>query len=85
MLMMIFSFSLQIEPDAQKFHVLTYTWWDDARTDFAHIEWVVVASTSFCIRMDKCWVFPCLRKAPVVEEDISFFELIEHNAINNQW
>jgi hypothetical protein len=49
---------------------------DDPCTDLTHIQWIIVSTTTIGIRMNKSRVFPGLRKAPVVEEDVSFFELM---------
>mmetsp|Transcript_42824 Transcript_42824/g.91045 ORF Transcript_42824/g.91045 Transcript_42824/m.91045 type:complete len:253 (-) Transcript_42824:152-910(-) len=54
---------------------------NNPRTNFAHIHWIVVASATLRIRVDKCWIFPCTRKAPIVEENIPFLELTQNTLL----
>jgi len=48
---------------------------DDTGADLANIERVIVATASLRIGVDEGWVFPGLREATVVEEDITLLEL----------
>jgi hypothetical protein len=56
----------------------TYTTFDDPGSDFAHIYRIIVTSATLSVRVNKGRILPSLRKAPIVEEDISLFELREN-------
>ena len=53
----------------------TYTTLDNSCTNFANIQRIVVTSATLSIGVDKGGVLPCLGETPIVEKDVSFFEL----------
>mmetsp|Transcript_28418 Transcript_28418/g.68965 ORF Transcript_28418/g.68965 Transcript_28418/m.68965 type:complete len:266 (+) Transcript_28418:409-1206(+) len=52
-----------------------FSWLDNASTNFANVNWIIVTTATFGIRVDEGRVFPSLWKTSVVEEDISLLEL----------
>lgn len=54
----------------------TYSGINDACTDLAHIERVVIAARSVRIWMDVGGILPCLGEATIVEEDVALLELM---------
>jgi hypothetical protein len=55
--------------------IQTYTRLDDASTDFTNIKRVVVTTASIRIRVNEGRIFPSLRKASIVEENVALLEL----------
>jgi hypothetical protein len=53
----------------------TYTRANDASTDFTNIKRVVVTTASIRIRVNEGRIFPSLREATIVEENIALLEL----------
>jgi hypothetical protein len=59
----------------------TYTRIDDSCTNFANVDWVVVTSAAFRVWVDKGRILPGLRKASVVEKDVTLLELTQHSLL----
>jgi hypothetical protein len=53
----------------------TYPRLDDASTDFTNIKRVVVTTASIRIRVNEGRIFPSLRKASIVEENVALLKL----------
>jgi hypothetical protein len=53
----------------------THTRFNNAGTNLAHIQGIIVTTTTISIGMDKGGVLPCLGKASIVEKDVALFEL----------
>jgi hypothetical protein len=60
----------------------TYTWQDNPGTNLAYVYRVVITSASFSIRVNKSRILPRLRKATIVEKDITLLELCESKRRN---
>ena len=48
---------------------------DDACTNFTHIQGVIVTTAAISVGVDEGRIFPGLREASIVEENISLLEL----------
>lgn len=68
--------SLSINTFIERINSWTYTGTNNACTNFANIERVIVSTAAFGVRVDKGGVLPCLWEATIVEENITLFELL---------
>jgi hypothetical protein len=53
----------------------SYTRFNNASTNLAHVQGIIVTTTAIGIGVDKGRIFPCLGEATIVEENVAFFEL----------
>lgn len=82
---------LPINHSADSSHIwygITYSWLNNASSNFANVNWIIVTTATFGIRVNEGRIFPSLWKAAIVEKDISLLELLffeKSNDKNETW